>query len=64
MNYDDWKLASPEDYESDDEADDRYCANCDTEATCVTSGGTPLCATCREAYEWGQGSPDATFEDV
>mgnify|MGYP003394605925 CR=1 FL=1 len=39
-----------------------FCANCDTEAVkeAVSVGGvrTPLCATCTEAYSWGQGSPD------
>ena len=33
-----------------------YCANCETEATHITSKGTPLCTTCAIAYEWGQAS--------
>lgn len=42
-----------------------YCANCDNEAVCITSNNkTPLCASCREAFEWGQNSPDAYFNDV
>lgn len=35
-----------------------YCANCETEATHITSSGTPLCYTCANAYEWGQASAD------
>lgn len=48
----------------DDEDDTLYCANCDNEAVCRTSVGTPLCFTCKCAYEWGQASPDATFTDI
>lgn len=39
-----------------------YCANCETEAIRIVDHGdtvTPLCATCAEAYEWGQASPGA-----
>lgn len=52
-----------------------YCANCDAEAVCRVQHadidqschdphGTPLCFTCRTAYEWGQASPTAGFEDI
>ncbi len=42
-----------------------YCANdyCDNEATYIVyhskSNTTPLCETCKTAYEWGQASPGA-----
>lgn len=49
-----------------------FCANCDAEAVCrvvhadAYDGipGSPLCATCKEAYTWGQASPTAGFEDI
>lgn len=56
-----------------------FCANCETEAVCRVVHGpgdlqdvfgeprgfaTPLCATCKEAYRWGQASPDASFKDL
>lgn len=45
-----------------------YCANCDAEATakvCHSDGdSTPLCETCKVAYEWGQASPDACLLDI
>ena len=37
-----------------------YCANCDAEATCMAvhdAECTPLCYTCKTAYEWGQAFP-------
>lgn len=30
-----------------------YCANCETEATYINGRGTPLCTTCKTAFEWG-----------
>lgn len=41
-----------------------YCYNCDTEATRITSNGTPLCETCAEAYQLGQCEPEAILGDV
>lgn len=32
-----------------------FCGNCDAEAVARTDTGTPLCETCRTAYEWGGG---------
>ncbi len=42
-----------------------YCANgsCETEAVYLTVGGTPLCYTCGQAYELGQGSIRALYPD-
>ena len=43
-----------------------FCSNCDNEANAKVihhdNGDleTPLCRTCREAYEWGQASPEST----
>ncbi len=42
-----------------------FCSNCDAEAMAKATHHdasiiTPLCLTCREAYEMGQASPEAT----
>jgi len=43
-----------------------FCSNCDAEAVAkiiVHDNGDlecPLCQTCKEAFEWGQASPDST----
>lgn len=50
-------------------SDTVYCANCDTEAVRVVihqegednEWCTPLCATCAEAYGWGQADPEAVM---
>jgi len=43
----------------------RYCANCDAEAVVVIErSDTPLCARCRDAYEWGQSNPDGKIVEV
>ena len=40
-----------------------FCAFCDSEAVAKVDGtGTPLCATCRQAYESGQENPDGGVE--
>lgn len=47
-----------------------FCSNepCEAEAIChlITDRGIrcPLCATCREAFEWGQASPYAEIQDI
>lgn len=38
-----------------------YCALCDSEALNLTEKGTPLCATCSEAYSWGMSSPNGSL---
>ena len=34
-----------------------FCKNCEAEAVARTDIGTPICHTCRTAYEWGGGAP-------
>jgi len=34
-----------------------FCSNCEAEAVARTDIGTPICHTCRTAYEWGGGAP-------
>ncbi len=46
-----------------------YCANCENKATHFAvhkdpDSKTPLCATCAEAYEWGQAYPEASVEPI
>ncbi len=52
-------------------SEDTYCSNdpCEAEATHVVShydsgATTPLCRTCKEAYEWGQASPEGVVEPI
>ncbi len=52
-------------------SEDTYCSNdpCEAEATHVVShhdsGATiSLCRTCKEAYEWGQASPEGVVEPI
>ena len=43
-----------------------FCCNCESEATHKVIHHDnkdlecPLCTSCKEAYEWGQASPEAT----
>ncbi len=41
-----------------------FCRNCDSEAVAKVTHPdnvvTPLCQSCRQAYEWGQASPGST----
>lgn len=52
-----------------------FCSNCDSEAVCTmlhppepppAQGrvATPLCQSCRTAYEWGQANPDSRVADL
>ena len=43
-----------------------YCAiaGCETEATCKTSEGTPLCNPCRDAYELGMANPEGSITEL
>ena len=43
----------------------KYCANCDDEAIFrIVKTDTPLCQKCKEAYQWGQTSPEAIIENL
>jgi hypothetical protein len=42
----------------------KYCAICDAEATHTTDRDTPLCASCKDAYELGQGNPKGTVDEI
>ena len=42
----------------------KYCIFCDCEAQYTINHITPICSTCREVYECGQGSPEATFDEI
>lgn len=42
-----------------------WCANCEIEATHFTADTrTPLCHTCKTAYEWGQASPEQGISPI
>jgi transposase-like protein len=44
-----------------------YCCNDEREAVCFTGDSTPLCLTCRNAFQAGQQAPEAeivSLEDV
>jgi hypothetical protein len=41
-----------------------YCAICQAEATHRTDRNTPLCQSCKNAYELGQNNPDGSVDEI